>query len=199
MARNPLTPFRSGFGMLGGSDPFLSLHREMNRLFDDVLRGTASAQGGGQGIAGSMIAPQINVSETDNEIRVTAELPGVTENDIQIDLNDDILVIRGEKKFEREDEKENFHFVERSYGTFQRTLRLPFSVDPGKVQASFENGVLTVTLPKSAQQERSHRIQVTAGGRGQIGAQGKASGEGQDKQEVKSGKGGKGGSGTKAA
>jgi HSP20 family protein len=199
MARNPLTPFRSGFGMLGGSDPFLSLHREMNRLFDDVLRGTASAQGGGQGIAGSMIAPQINVSETDNEIRVTAELPGVTENDIQIDLNDDILVIRGEKKFEREDEKENFHFVERSYGTFQRTLRLPFSVDPGKVQASFENGVLTVTLPKSAQQERSHRIQVNAGGRGQIGAQGKASGEGQDKQDVKSGKGGKGGSGTKAA
>lgn len=196
MARNPLTPFRSGFGMLGGSDPFLSLHREMNRLFEEVLRGGGMMQGGGQGIAGSMIAPQINVSETASEIRVTAELPGVTGNDIQIDLNDDILVIRGEKKFEREDERENFHFVERSYGTFQRALQLPMAVDPEKVHASFENGILTVTLPKTAQQERSHRIQVNAGGRGQIGAQAKASGVSQDKQE---GKSGKGGSGTKTA
>ena len=197
MARNPLTPFRSGFGMLGGSDPFLSLHREMNRLFDDVLRGTGLAQGGGQGVAGSMIAPQINVSETATEIRVTAELPGVTENDIQIDLNDDILVIRGEKKFEREDEKENFHFVERSYGTFQRALQLPMAVDPEKVQANFENGVLTVTLPKTAQQERSRRIQVQASGRGQISGSSKAaSEEGQGRQE---GKSSKGGSGTKDA
>ena len=197
MARNSVTPFRSGFGTLGSTDPFLSLHREMNRLFDDVLRGTGLAQGGGQGIAGSMIAPQINVSETANEIRVTAELPGITENDIQIDLNDDILVIRGEKKFEREDEKENFHFVERSYGTFQRALQLPMAVDPEKVQANFENGVLTVTLPKTAQQERSRRIRVQTGGRGQISDSSKAaSEEGQGKQE---GKSGKGGFGTKAA
>jgi HSP20 family protein len=196
MARNPLTPFRSGLGMLSGSDPFLSLHREMNRLFDDVLRGTGVAQGG-QGIAGNMIAPQINVSETANEIRVTAELPGVAENDIEIDLNDDMLIIRGEKKFERMDEKETFHFVERSYGTFQRALHLPFSVAPDQVQATFENGVLTVTLPKTAQQEQSHRIRVQAGGRGQISGRGKAgSQEGQGTQE---GKSGKGGSGTKAA
>ncbi|PVE21094.1 type III effector protein [Microvirga sp. KLBC 81] len=203
MARNPLTPFRSGFGLLGGSDPFLSLHREMNRLFDDVLRGGGMMRGGGQGTAGSMMSPQINVSETDNEIRVSAELPGVSENDIQVDLNDDVLTIRGEKRFEHADERENFHFLERSYGTFQRTLQLPFSVDPNKVQASFENGVLTVILPKSAQQERSHRIQVNAGGRGQIGGQSKASAqEGQGSEESqgkKEGKSGKGGSGTKAA
>jgi len=177
MARNPLTSFRTG-GLTGG-DPFLSLHREMNRLFDDVLRGGLSA-GGGQGLAGNVIAPQINVSETDTEIRVTAELPGVNENDVQVDLNDDLLVIRGEKKFERKDEKENFHFMERSYGTFQRTLQLPFSVDPDQVQATFENGVLTITLPKTAQQERSQRIRIQSGARSQGTGQGQAkAGEGQ--------------------
>ena len=77
-------------------------------------------------------------------------------------------MIRGEKKFERKDEKERFHFVERSYGIFQRALQLPFPVDPDRVQANFENGVLTVTRPKSAQAERSRRIQVQ-GGRGQSG------------------------------
>ena len=128
MARNPLTPFRSGFGTLGSTDPFLSLHREMNRLFDDVLRGTGLTQGGGQGVAGSMISPQIDVSETDKELRVCAELPGVSEQDIDLSLDDDVLTIRGEKKFERTDERENFHFMERSYGTFQRSLQLPFSV-----------------------------------------------------------------------
>jgi HSP20 family protein len=121
MARNPLTPLRSGLGGLGGSDPFLSLHREMNRLFDDVLRSTGVAQGG-QDIAGSMIAPQINVSETASEIRVSAELPGVSEQDTDVSLDDDVLTIRREKKFERMDEKETFHFIERSYGTFQRAL-----------------------------------------------------------------------------
>jgi HSP20 family protein len=196
MARNPLTPLRSGLGGLGGSDPFLSLHREMNRLFDDVLRSTGVAQGG-QDIAGSMIAPQINVSETASEIRVSAELPGVSEQDTDVSLDDDVLTIRGEKKFERMDEKETFHFIERSSGTFQRALHLPLSVAPDQVQATFENGVLTVTLPKTARQERSHRIRVQAGGREQISGRGKAgSQEGQGTQE---GKSGKGGSGTKAA
>lgn len=175
MARNPLTPFRSG-SLLGG-DPFLSLHREMNRLFDDVMR-TGLPTTGGQSGGAALLAPQLNVSETDNEVRITAELPGVSENDINVELNDDVLVIRGEKKFERKEEKERFHFVERSYGTFQRALQLPFSVDPDQVQANFENGVLTVTLPKSAQQERSRRIQVQGGGRGQSGAQGGAAGGG---------------------
>jgi len=107
------------------------------------------------------------VSETEKEIRITAELPGVTEQDIDVSLDDDMLTIRGEKRFERTDEKETFHFVECSYGTFQRSLRLPFAVNPDQVQASFENGVLTVTLPKTGRQERSRRIQVQ--GRGASG------------------------------
>jgi HSP20 family protein len=170
MARNPLTASRPGFGVLGGNDPFLSLHREMNRLFDDVLRGTAvpaAAGSQGQGDVGNFVNASMNVSETEKEIRITAELPGVTEQDIDVSLDDDVLTIRGEKKFERTDDRENFHFVERSYGTFQRSLHLPFSVDPEQVQASFENGVLTVTLPKTGRQERSRRIQVQ--GRGAAG------------------------------
>lgn len=160
MARNPLTPFRSG-SLLGG-DPLLLLHREMNRLFDDTLRGTG-ASAGSEGAAGALLAPQINVSETDKAIRVSAEMPGVSEHDVHVDLHDDVLVIRGEKKLERKEERERFHFVERSHGTFQRAIQLPYPVDPGQVQASFNNGVLDVVLPKTAQQERSHRIQIRSG------------------------------------
>ncbi|WP_414476043.1 Hsp20/alpha crystallin family protein [Microvirga sp. M2] len=115
------------------------------------------------------MAPQINVSETDTEIRITAELPGVTEDDIHVDIHDNMLMIRGEKKLEHKDEKENFHFMERSYGTFQRTLQLPFTVDPEQVKADFENGVLTVTVPKNTQQQRSRRIQVQGRGRSHSG------------------------------
>ena len=128
MARNPMTPFRPGGGMFPG-DPFLSLHREMNRLFDDVFRGIglpAATGSQGQGDVSTFVNASMNVSETDKEIRITAELPGVSEQDIDVSLDDDVLTIRGEKKFERKDDKENFHFVERSYGTFQRSLRLPY-------------------------------------------------------------------------
>jgi HSP20 family protein len=173
MARNPLSPFRSG-GLMGGGfggDPFMSLHRQMNRLFDDVLRESTgqmpSSQG--QGGEGGMLMPHMDVSETDKELKVCAELPGVSEKDVDVRLEDDVLVIRAEKKFERKDEKENYHFMERSYGTFQRALRLPGPVEPEQVQASFENGVLTVTVPKTEQQERSRRIQIGGSRSGESG------------------------------
>jgi HSP20 family protein len=152
----------------------------MNRLFDEALRGTGLPAGGpSQG--GTFVHASMNVSETDKEIRITAELPGVTEQDIDVSLDDDVLTIRGEKRFERTDEKENFHFVERSYGTFQRSVRLPYAVDQEQVQAHCENGVLTVTLPKTAQQERSRRIQVQ--------------GRGSSSQSAQSGQGSAGGTG----
>jgi len=166
MARNSLMPFRPG-GLIGG-DPFLSLHREMNRLFDDALRGSLSGSSDDDqlGQMRGVVNARMNVSETDKEIRITAELPGVAEKDIDVSLDDDVLTIRGEKRMEqKKDEKENFHFVERSFGSFQRSLRLPYSIDPEQVQARFENGVLTVTLPKTAQAERSRRIQVQGGAR----------------------------------
>ncbi len=188
MARNPLTTSRPGFGVLGGNDPFLSLHREMNRLFDDVLRGSgppAMSGSQGPGNVGSFINASVNVSETEKELRIMAELPGVAEQDIDVSLDDDVLTIRGEKRFERKDEKEAFHFVECSYGTFQRSLRLPFQVDPKQVQAHFENGVLTVTVPKAGRQERSRRIQVQ--GRGSSG---------QDTRSVQGGQDASGSAGT---
>jgi HSP20 family protein len=166
MAPNPLSPF--GFGGAGerglGRDPFLSLHREMNRLFDDVLRGTFGMPSREGQAEGGTLMPHIDVSETEKELKICAKLPGVTEKDVEVTLNDDVLTIRGEKKSERTDEQENYHFVERSYGTFQRSLRVPYPVEPEQVQARFEHGVLTVTLPKTEQQQRSRRIQVQSGG-----------------------------------
>ena len=162
MARNPLSSYRGGGLLGGGIDPLFSLHRDMNRLFDEVMGG-GQAFSGGQSGQGQIIDARMSVSETEHEIRVAAELPGVREEDIDVSLNDEVLTIRGEKKFERQDEKENFHFVERSFGTFQRSIRLPFPVNPDQVQARFDNGVLTVTLPKTAQQERTRRIQVQRG------------------------------------
>jgi HSP20 family protein len=163
MARHSLTPFQGG---LIRGDPFLQLHREMNRLFDDVFRGGGLPAAEGQS-GSALLAPQIDVSETGNELRIYAELPGVKEDGIDVTLDGDVLTIRGEKSFEHKDEKENYHFMERSYGTFQRSIRIPYHVDPDAVKADFRNGVLTVTLPKSQQQERSRRIQVQGHEKGQ--------------------------------
>lgn len=158
MARNALTPFGGGFGR----DPFTSLQREMNRLFEDPFRSFGSFGSQAQEQGASMVEARMNVSENDKEIKVTAELPGVAENDVDITLDGDLLTIRGEKKFEQErgGEKESYHFVERSYGSFQRTLRLPYAINPDEVQAHFQNGVLTLAIPKPAQQQRAHKIQI---------------------------------------
>jgi HSP20 family protein len=112
-------------------------------------------------------------------VRVTVELPGVSEKDIDLNLDDDLLTIRGEKRFEadRGDKNESYHHVERSYGSFQRSLRLPYAVKADEVRASFEHGVLTITLPKTAQQERSKKIQIHgSAGAGQSIGTGQTSG-----------------------
>lgn len=158
MARNALTPYG---GYPGDWNPFLSLHREMSRLFDDVYR----VAGGASTPGSAPIDARIDVSETDRALRVRAELPGVDEKDIDITLDNDTLTIRGEKRFQQQsgDDKESYHFVERSYGVFQRTLKLPQSVSPDEVRADFRNGLLTITIPKSGQQQRSRRIQIGQG------------------------------------
>ena len=155
MARNALSPFGDWYG----GDPFFSLQRQMNRLFDDALRGTGTTRAQTQ--VGEMVEARMNVSETEDELRISAELPGVDENDVDVTLDGDVLMIRGEKKFEQErgGEKEKYHFVERSYGAFQRSIRLPYSVKADEISADFHNGVLTLTLPKSEQQ-RTHKIPI---------------------------------------
>ena len=157
-----LAPYSSS-RELRASDPFADLHREMNRLFDDFLGGSAAGQQQQQ----SMMAPRLDVKERDNELCVSAELPGVEPNEVDVRLEGSLLTIRGEKKAEAEQEKEDYHVMERSYGRFQRSLQLPFEPDANQVRADFKHGVLTIHVPKQPQQERSRRIEIAAGGQDQ--------------------------------
>ena len=141
------------------TDPFSMLHREMNRLFDEFSRGFGLAPFGQDRLFGASGGwPNIEVSETDKEVKVTAELPGLDEKDIDVHLANGILSIKGEKKTETEDKDRLFS--ERYYGRFER--RIPTDeIEEDKVSASFKNGVLTVTLPKSAKaQENVKRITI---------------------------------------
>lgn len=159
-----------------GIDPFLQLHREMNRFFEDAVRGLARPElAGGVGA----VAPAMNVSETDRDIRIEVELPGVGENDVSVELVDNMLTIRGEKKVEREEGDQSYHVRERSYGTFARSIQLPFAVSPDQVQASFNNGVLTISIPKVAARENVHRIPVQGGS--EAAGSGAATGAGVDR------------------
>ena len=134
--------------------PILALHREMNRMFDDVLRGFERPFGGGLSTTGG---PSLEVDETDKEYRVTAELPGLAKDDVEITCDDGMLVIRGEKEGEQ---REGRTFSERWYGRFERRLSLP-DADDARAQASFRDGLLTVTLPKTERaQQKARRIPI---------------------------------------
>jgi HSP20 family protein len=136
-------------------DPFFALHREMNRVFDDVFRGfDLMPFGSDRFFDRGMGWPNIEVSDFDNEIKVTAEIPGLDEQGVDVQFTNGVLSIRGEKKTETTDE--NTLFSERYYGRFER--RIPVEdVDEEKVAATFKNGVLTVTLPKTARAQRNVR------------------------------------------
>jgi HSP20 family protein len=150
MASRYLAPY-VGRGLLG-RDPFLDLHREVNRLFDDSLRDLRDGGGG----SGLILSPKVDIHQTDDGWEITAELPGVDQQDIDLRLEGDMLTISGEKRDERKDQKNRF--VERSYGGFTRSFQLPFTPDPDKVTADCDRGVLTIKLPKSAIQDKSKRI-----------------------------------------
>ena len=138
--------------------PVVSLHREMNRLFDDVFRGFDDSRFWG----GRSAWPSVDVEETEREYRVTAELPGLEERDVEVLLQDGLLTVRGEKK--SESESRNRSYSERFYGRFERQITLDRDVDDSAVKATFKNGVLTVTVPKSEHSsERSKRIPINAG------------------------------------
>ena len=144
-------------------DPFMTLHREMNRLFDDVFRTFDMAPFGLSGSTGRMGGwPHVEVVESDKDIRVSAELPGMDEKDVEVLMGDGVLTIRGEKKSEIDDKDRAFS--ERYYGRFERRIPLAWDVEEDKIDASFRNGVLTVTMPKSAQsQPNVKRIAVNSG------------------------------------
>jgi HSP20 family protein len=139
-------------------NPFLSLHREMNRLFDDAFRSFGLAPFGN--VDRQFGWPNIEVSETDKEVKVTAELPGLEEKDVQVELSNGVLAISGEKKTETEDKERQYS--ERYYGRFERRIAVD-DVDEDKVNASFKSGVLTVTLPRSpGAQQKVKRIAISS-------------------------------------
>jgi HSP20 family protein len=151
----PLAPAREAF------DPFLTLHREMNRLFDDAFRGFGPFGAMGSSPMEAQFGwPRVELRETDDAVTVSAELPGLSEKEVNVELANGVLSIRGEKKAERSDDGR--FFTERYYGSFERRIPLE-DVQEDKAKAEFRNGVLTVTLPKAEGAARNvKRIAINA-------------------------------------
>ena len=143
MRLKSLVPFREGGALMRPDFGLFGLHREIDRLFSEF------AQGFGPGGAQSII-PNIEITETDKAIEVSAEMPGLERKDVEISIEDDTLTIRGEKKVEERQKDKNVQLSERSYGVFLRVLQLPPGIDPSSVQATMSNGVLKLTIPKPA-------------------------------------------------
>lgn len=150
-----LVPWWRSEGAVAERDPFAALQKEMNELLESFLGPRAERPLGG-------FSPMIDVAETETEVKVTAELPGMEEKDIDISVDGDMLTIKGEKRQEKEVKKEESYRLERSYGSFRRDLVLPSKVEVDKVKATFAKGVLTVTLPKSAESAKRRKIKLEA-------------------------------------
>src|SRR5581483_11350191 len=156
--------------------PFGMMRRfseEMDRLFDDVWRGrglSRSRQGGRAGQ--TWWSPQIEMYEKDNQLVVCTDLPGLKQEDIELEMSDNMLTIKGERRNDFEDNQQGYYHSERSYGSFLRTIPLPEGVDGEKAKASFENGVLKVMFPlPPQQQQQKRRIEVEAGSAQHTGAE----------------------------
>ena len=140
------------------TDPFVALRREMDRMVDNFFRGfdfpTATSGGWSAGTW-----PHVEVSETDNEVKLVAELPGMEEKDIEVNFHDGLLTLQGEKKTETNDAV----YSERWHGQFQRSFQLGPDVDPDKIKAEFKNGVLTIAAGKRPEAQRQvKRIAINA-------------------------------------
>jgi HSP20 family protein len=141
------------------ASPFLALHRDMNRLFDETFRGFGAVApfAGASGFSW----PSVEISETESEVTVTAELAGLDEKDVEVQVEDNVLTLRGEKRTEINDKERRY--TERSYGRFERRLALG-EVDEERATATFKNGVLTVTLPKLREaRDSARRIPIGKG------------------------------------
>jgi HSP20 family protein len=148
---------------LGALDPLSDFRRDMDRLFDAFFGGDGALVGGASGAA-AMPMPRIDVREDEGELRVSADMPGVKPSEVDVRLEGDMLVISGERKNEAERKDENFHVMERGYGRFRRSVQLPFTPDPEQVHADYDQGVLTIRMPRQPQAERSRRIEVRESG-----------------------------------
>jgi HSP20 family protein len=134
-----------------------TIQSEMNRLFNTYFDAPAPGNGGG---GARRWIPAMDLAETDTEFVLRADLPGVDENDVKIELEDRVLTLSGERKAEHEERKEGYYRVERSSGSFARTLTLPEGVDPATIKASFNQGVLEVRIPKP-EEKKPHRVAIS--------------------------------------
>ena len=128
-------------------DPFrdlVTLREKMNRLFEEAY----SARGEERDLVSSSWAPSVDIYETEQELVMTVEVPGIEDKDIEIKIEDSTLTIKGERKFEKETQEENYHRIERAYGSFYRSFSLPPYIDQDKIEAEQEHGVLKITMPK---------------------------------------------------
>jgi HSP20 family protein len=137
-------------------DPLVSLRRDLDRMFDDLFNNF------GRGLRGSdadwrSVTPTIDVAEDDKQVVVTAELPELDEKDLEVTLSGDVLTIRGEKRVEQEESKGGATHMDRRFGSFARSIRLPFEVRDEKVDARYDKGVLTIRVPKPPEAQRATR------------------------------------------
>ena len=146
MRLRSLVPSRDGGALMRPDFGLFGLHREIDRLFSEFAQGTGP--NGTQNLI-----PNIDISETDKAIEISAEMPGLERKDVEISIEDDTLTIRGEKTVEEDQKDKNVQHSERSYGVFLRVLQLPPGIDPANVQATMSNGVLKITIPKPAKPE----------------------------------------------
>ena len=175
MATHSPVPYSSSRG-LQQFDPLLDFHRQVDRLFDDVFGGGLRLASGGS-TGGAALMPRIDVHEGEKEICVTADLPGVRPADVDVRVDGDLLTISGECRKDDERDESGYHVMERSRGSFRRSLRLPFAPDIDQVRAEINHGVLTVHVPRQAQElQRNRRIEVRdstgQGGAAQVGSTG---------------------------
>lgn len=144
MSAKDVAPARTGNGeVVRRISPFNLLQQEIDRVFDSFTTWRG-------GLETLPFSPAMEVSETDKSIEITTELPGLDEKDVEITISNDVLSIRGEKKAEREERKKDYRLIERSYGSFERSLALPPGISADAIKASMNKGVLKITLPKPA-------------------------------------------------
>ncbi|MFO8032572.1 MAG: Hsp20/alpha crystallin family protein [Desulfohalobiaceae bacterium] len=154
MFRRGLLPDVRGRGASEDWTPQIRRPGSMFDLFEDFMRTPFEF-----GQVGQMDYPALNISEDEKEIKVEAELPGMGAKDVDISMQNNNLVIQGEKKFEDEDKRDNYHRVERAYGSFYRSIPLPVKVDEDNIKASFKNGILNISLPKQ-EEAKGKKIQI---------------------------------------
>ncbi|HEU4657204.1 MAG TPA: Hsp20/alpha crystallin family protein [Capillimicrobium sp.] len=138
-----------------------SLQNEMNRLFSTFFD-MPTTSGGGNGGTGRRWVPAMDLVETEDHFVLRADLPGLDASDVQIEVEDNVLSLSGERKVEHEDKGEGYYRVERSFGRFQRSLTLPEGVDLDAIDASFDKGVLEVRIPKP-EERKPRRVTISAG------------------------------------